>query len=119
MTKIRVEYTKNSMETEGMYVPELNLIILDGTRCEDTQKKCLLHELAHAKLHQDCHQLYTSCSVNRLKMEHEANTHMVDNLIDHALAKDDVELEDINWVDFASNFDLDPYLVRDVVSTKK
>lgn len=119
MSKISVEYTNEPMETEGMYIPELNLIVLDGTRCEDVQKKCLLHELAHAKLHREYKHMYVSSVSNRMKMEHEADTRMIDEIIDRALTNTDVDIRDMNWLDIANKFKLDPYIVKDVMFAKK
>lgn len=119
VSKICVEYTSEPIETEGMYIPELDLIILDGTRCEDVQKKCLLHELAHAKLHRQYKSMYVSSSSNRIKMEHEADTQMIDELIDRALTDSDTDIRDMNWLDIANKFNLDPYIVKDVMFAKK
>lgn len=107
------------MNTPGMYIPELNLIILDGTRCEVEQQKCLLHEMAHAKCHRNNHVEYKNGHVNRIKMEHEANHHMINELIDHTLMIDDIQLEDLNWLDFADTFGLDPIMVQHIFEHKK
>lgn len=119
MSRIHVEYTEVAMETEGMYIPELNLIILDGTRCEDTQKKCLLHELAHAQYHQADHNEYASCHVQRIKMEYEANIKMVEDMINHHLSSESLSISDLNWIDFAESVGVDPYLVKHVFDEKK
>lgn len=119
MSRIHVEYTDEAMETEGMYIPELNLIILDGTRCEDTQKQCLLHELAHAQYHQASHNEYASCHVQRIKMEYEANVKMVEDMINHRLSNENISIDDLNWVDFADSAGVDPYLVKHVFDKKK
>lgn len=118
MDKIFVEYTSEPMETAGMYIPQLNLIILDGTRCEDVQRKCLLHELAHAKYHSDAHLEYKNVAVHRIKMEHEANQHMANELVDYTLSNTNVDVKSLNWLDLANSFDIDPILIEDALKSR-
>lgn len=107
------------MQTPGVYLPSRNLIIIDGTRCENIQKKSLFHELAHARFHSKKRRQYQSCNANRMDMEVEANHCMIRKLIKHFIRKKKTNFNDVDWSEFSNKFNLDRSLVVKIAKTHK
>ena len=84
-------------------MPKFNLFIVDNTANENEINKAVLHELGHLIKHTNIKELYNCAPVCRLKMEHEANQFMVDELVDDYLENSNVEPETVNYIDFAND----------------
>ena len=101
--KVKLLYSNVQLDTVASYIPNFNLFIVDNTANEDEINKAVLHELGHLIKHTDIKELYNCTSVCRLKMEHEANQFMVDELIDDYLENGNIEPESVNYLNFAND----------------
>ena len=70
------------LENTAHYIPAFNMIVVNSCLSEFDSKMAILHELAHAMYHKDFYELYMKVKKFRSKMECEANTFMIDYMID-------------------------------------
>lgn len=101
--KVKLLYSSVQLDTVASYIPNFNLFIVDNTASEKEISKAILHELGHLIKHTDIKELYNCTSVCRLKMEHEANQFMVNELVNDYLQDSNTDPESVNYVDFANN----------------
>ena len=102
---IIVKYT-SEFESAGVYIPELNWIIINSNLNEYDQLETLLHELGHACQHHDCFELYNTTINNHLKCEYEADTFMIEELVEKCMSVNNIDIEQINYVNFIVDNDL-------------
>lgn len=102
---IIVKYT-SEFESAGVYIPELNWIIINSNLNEYDQLETLLHELGHACQHHDCFELYNTTLNNHLKCEYEADTFMIEELVEKYMSVNNIDIEQINYVNFIVDNDL-------------
>lgn len=102
---IIVKYT-SEFESAGVYIPELNWIIINSNLNEYDQLETLLHELGHACQHRDCFELYNTTLNNHLKCEYEADTFMIEELVEKYMSVNNIDIEQINYVNFIVDNDL-------------
>ena len=102
---IIVKYT-SEFESAGVYIPELNWIIINSNLNEYDQLETLLHELGHACQHHDCFELYNTTINNHLKCEYEADTFMIEELVEKYMSVNNIDIEQINYVNFIVDNDL-------------
>lgn len=95
------------IEERGHYIALLNLIIINSNLDEFEQIKSLLHELGHASNHQKNYLLYNRTVVLHSKMEAEADEYMTKFLIDKHLSDESIIPQDINYVRFIEDNELD------------
>lgn len=79
--EVKIVYD-DCLEIEGYYISILNAIVINNNLSDHNKKKVLLHELGHAAMHQDNYRLYKLAFVLRSKMEHEADSYMIDSFIE-------------------------------------
>ena len=101
--KVKLLYSSLNLDTVASYIPNFNLFIVDNTANENEINKAVLHELGHSIKHTNIKELYNCAPVCRLKMEREANQFMVNELIDDYLQDSSIELESVNYINFANN----------------
>ena len=102
---IIVKYT-SEFESAGVYIPELNWIIINSNLNEYDQLETLLHELGHACQHHDCFELYNTTINNHLKCEYEADTFMIEELVEKCMSVNNIDIEQINYVNFIVDNDI-------------
>ena len=102
---IIVKYT-SEFESAGVYIPELNWIIINSNLNEYDQLETLLHELGHACQHHDCFELYNTTINNHLKCEYEADTFMIEEIVEKYMSVNNIDIEQINYVNFIVDNDL-------------
>lgn len=85
------------------YISKYNAVIVDNTVNDKDIEKALLHELGHKIKHNQSNILYNCAPSYRLKMEHEANEFMIDELVSDYLANNDVDPKNVNYANFANN----------------
>lgn len=108
---VNVEYVNKRLDEPALFLPDVNLILVDATQDEYTQQKALLHELGHAAKHKDITCLYEATNTTHSKMEREANEFMVQEVVSEYLATTSISASEINWADFAKTHGLDCELV--------
>lgn len=114
--KVKLIYSNLQLDTVASYIPKFNLFIVDNTASEEEINKAVLHELGHLIKHTDIKELYNCTSVCRLKMEHEANQFMVDELIDDYLQDSNTDPESVNYIDFANNNHIhETYMIKQAI----
>lgn len=101
--KVKLLYSNLPLDTVASYIPKFNLFIVDNTASEEEINKAVLHELGHLIKHTNIKELYNCAPVCRLKMEHEANQFMVNELVNDFLQDSNADPESVNYVDFANN----------------
>lgn len=77
---IRVIY-EDHLEGDGLFIPNLKIIIINNDLNDFEKKKVLLHELGHAIEDSDTYHLYKLTSSLKSKMENSANRFMINYLI--------------------------------------
>ena len=75
-----IELVVMELEKRGYYFDELQMMVVNQNQSEEKQKQVILHELYHALNHSDFNALYSN-SVFHSKMENEANSSMINYLI--------------------------------------
>ncbi|MBO0482002.1 ImmA/IrrE family metallo-endopeptidase [Candidatus Enterococcus courvalinii] len=75
-----IELVVMELEKRGYYFDDLNLMVINQNQSEEKQKQVILHELYHALNHSEFNALYSN-PVFHSKMENEANTSMINYLI--------------------------------------
>lgn len=100
---VDVIYSDISLDTPATYIGKFNVAIVDGTLSETEINKAMLHEIGHAANHQNESSLYCSTASSHLKMEHEADKFMVNELVHEYLLQSGIDAKDVNYQDFANN----------------
>ncbi|WP_414838454.1 ImmA/IrrE family metallo-endopeptidase [Carnobacterium sp. TMP28] len=78
-----IELALIELENNGYYNSDLKTIFINQNLNEKRQKEVILHELGHALNHKEFSPLYSRSSF-KLKMENEANSFMMNNLIEES-----------------------------------
>lgn len=102
-TEITLIYSDVSLDATATYLPTLNIAIIDNTAKSEEIKKALLHELGHKIKHENVKELYHSAPSTHIKMEHEANEFMVNELVSEYINSNYADESTINFSDFATN----------------
>ena len=71
------------LEKNGYYDPKSKAMFINQNISYEKQKEVILHELGHALNHKDLSLLYSKPSF-RFKMENEANSFMMNSLIEES-----------------------------------
>ena len=100
---VDVIYSDISLDTPATYIGKFNVAIVDGTLSETEINKAMLHEIGHSANHQNESSLYCSTASSHLKMEHEADKFMVNELVHEYLLQSGIDAKDVNYQDFANN----------------
>ena len=116
---VNVEYVNKRLDEPAMFLPDVNLILVDATQDEYTQKKALLHELGHVSKHRNNGVLYEATQTMRAKMEREANEFMVREVVSEYLSTTTTDASEVNWADFAANRGLDYELVQSTLKKEQ
>lgn len=106
-------------EEPGIYLPHLNIIIINAMLSEFEKVKALLHELGHASKHHNNYKMYNLTFTLHSKMENEAEEFMVKKIVESRLADPDFNANSFNYVDFLESCDLDlsyEPVVKEIVS---
>lgn len=111
-----VEYS-SLLDHKGYSIEKLNLIVINSNISEKEQYEVLLHELGHIANHQGETCLYNQTKSMKLKMEYEANSYEVSQILDE-YKKNGMGLDKINYVNFAVNNHQDPFLVKSILNNK-
>lgn len=107
---IIVKYT-SEFENAGVYIPELNWIIINSNLNEYDQLETLLHELGHACQHHDCVELYNSTLASHSKCEYEADKFMLEELVENYMSINNLDASQINYVNFIVDNNLSTYYI--------
>ena len=102
---VKIKYS-GKIEVGGTYIASLNWIIINSNLREMDQYEVLLHELGHACQHRDCFELYNTTLNNHLKCECEADTFMIEELVEKYMSVNNIDIEQINYVNFIVDNDL-------------
>nr|WP_321315954.1 ImmA/IrrE family metallo-endopeptidase [uncultured Ligilactobacillus sp.] len=109
-------YSDIPLDTPATFISKFNVIIIDNTKSNNDIYKALLHELGHKIKHNEINVLYNSSPSCRIKMEHEANEFMINELITQYLKDNYMDANNINYVDFANDNMLDDInIVKDAI----
>jgi Zn-dependent peptidase ImmA (M78 family) len=100
----------DDLEKNAYYIPLLNLIILNSQLSDYERKKALLHELGHASLHQENSCLYQVTQTMHTKMEAEAEEYAAKKIVANYIEQVDSNPEQLNYLDFIAENELNPYL---------
>lgn len=87
------------LDREGLYIPDLNLIVLRSDLSEEMQQKIILHEIGHHLAHKEGTILYRM-QRERLKMEHEADCFMLKEEVKNYLSCNDIDKDNFNAINF-------------------
>lgn len=107
---IIVKYT-SEFESAGVYIPELNWIIINSNLTEHDQFETLLHELGHACQHHDCVELYNSTLASHSKCEYEADRFMLEELVENYMSINNLDASQVNYVNFIVDNNLSTYYI--------
>lgn len=107
---IIVKYT-SEFESSGVYIPELNWIIINSNLNEYDQLETLLHELGHACQHHDCVELYNSTLASHSKCEYEADKFMLEELVENYMSINNLDISQVNYVNFIVDNNLSTYYI--------
>lgn len=107
---IIVKYT-SKFENAGVYIPELNWIIINSNLNEYDQLETLLHELGHACQHHDCVELYNSTLASHSKCEYEADRFMLEELVENYMSINNLDASQVNYVNFIVDNNLSTYYI--------
>lgn len=77
---VKIFYT-DQLDGTALYVAKHNTVVVNTELSEFDTKLAILHELAHAMYHRDFYDLYKQVKKLHSKMEYEANTFMIDYMI--------------------------------------
>ena len=87
-------------DCNGFYLPAMNTIFINDSLSDEMKLGVILHEIAHCKKHKDKAILYKLATNERLKMEREANTFMLQEQLELYIRTNNIEKEDINAITF-------------------
>ena len=90
----------DDLPVQGVFLPDFNIIFINSDLDEHQQEFVLKHELLHCIEHKHQAGLYTATQAERLKMEAEANTFMLKEILNEYSLKTGVDVRDINPVRF-------------------
>lgn len=96
---VHIEFVK-FYDCNGFYLPAMNTIFINDSLSDEMKLGVILHEIAHCKKHKDKAILYELATNERLKMEREANTFMLQEQLELYIRTNNVEKEDINAITF-------------------
>lgn len=96
---VHIEFVK-FYDCNGFYLPAMNMIFINDSLSDEMKLGVILHEIAHCKKHKDKAILYELATNERLKMEREANTFMLQEQLELYIRTNNVEKEDINAITF-------------------
>ena len=105
-------------EDDAHYLPTLDIIVVNQNLSEFEQQKAIIHELSHAALHKNEHKLYMVTSRMHRRMETEANSYVIEQLVYHYAEY--TEPENANWIDFMERYDVEPeheFIVKEVMTS--
>lgn len=121
-SELGVDILENdSLDADGHYIAKYNLIVIKSSLSEKEKLKIILHELGHASKHHDNHYLYNLTFSLHSKMEYEATCFMIEHLLDSYLAKADLEPQDINYMKFIEDNNLNTkfeLLIKELLKEK-
>lgn len=101
------------MDRKGLYVPDINLIVLNSDLNEKEQIRITLHEICHHLKHKEEAILYKMQN-ERLKMEHEADCFMLKEEVKSYLACNNIDKDNFNVVNFLQSAGLSLKFESDV-----
>lgn len=112
----------DEIENDGFCVetPNINIIIVRSDLDSNHIEQVILHELGHVANDNDIVGEYNDC-VSRSQMEYKANYYMIEKLLDHWCAVNDIELCDVNYMTFLQVNNLSLQLIaitQKVLATK-
>lgn len=117
--ELNVEIAYLELEKDAAhYLPTLNLIIVNQNLSEFDQQKAILHELGHAAKHKHDYKLYWLVSSMHNRMETEADSYVIEQLVYHYAEY--TEPENANWIDFMERYDVEPeheFIVKEVMTS--
>lgn len=93
----------DDLPVQGVFLPDFNIIFINSDLDEHQQEFVLKHELLHCIEHKHQAGLYTATQAERLKMEAEANTFMLKEILNEYILTECVDIQDINPVCFLEN----------------
>lgn len=96
---VHIEFIK-LYDCNGFYLPAMNTIFINDSLSDEMKFGVILHEIAHCKKHKDEAVLYKLATNERLKMEREANTFMLQEQLELYIRTNNIEKEDINAITF-------------------
>ena len=104
----------DELDCGGLYVDELNWIIVDNRLNEHEQEKVILHELGHAAKQKGLSNLYNATTALHTKMEAEANRFMIrEELENYRLEYDETELSPVKFLEsFGLPLAFEPYVSK-------
>lgn len=102
--KVKIVYDE-CLENDGYYIALLNIIVINNKLSDALKVRVLLHELAHAAIHQDNYLLYRLAYSLRSKMENEAEEFMISETFESFIDSGLVDLSDINSINFLEQND--------------
>lgn len=104
---VHIKYD-SALDDDGHYISRFNIIVINDNLSEFDQMKTLLHELGHACLHYDKCELYEVTFAMHSRMEKEADSYMIGQLLSHYTALPEFELSSFNYMKFIEDTELDP-----------
>lgn len=110
----------DGIESDGYFIPSRKLMILNSKLSEEDMIKVAMHELGHYLNDDDVVGKYNDY-VARSQMEYKANYHMIEKILDHWCAVNDIELCDVNYMTFLQVNNLSLQLIaitQKVLATK-
>lgn len=101
--EITLIYSDCRLDTPATYISKYNAVIVDNTANNEDIEKALLHELGHKIKHENVKELYHSAPSTHIKMEHEANEFMVNELVSEYINSNYADASTINFSNFATS----------------
>lgn len=86
----------DNLDHWGYYIEAINVIVVNSRLSEEEQDLVILHELGHVINHTEC-DLYNSSPTNHIKSEADANSFMVEELVNEYSSIPDNETDDIDY----------------------
>ncbi|CAM3293443.1 ImmA/IrrE family metallo-endopeptidase [Vagococcus fessus] len=108
----------SDIKCNGMFVPSWKAIVINENLLNSNDVNfAVAHELCHLMSeHEELSALYTGSSVQRSKMEYEANYGAIMMLIDVYMKDNYIDLEDVNYLVFMKYFGI-PNNLNDCVES--
>ena len=96
------------LDADGHYIAMINTIVLDAQLAGLKRTLVLLHELGHACLHHNNHELYNLTASMHCKMETEADLFMINRIMERRFNDSDFDPDSFNYMNFLESYELNP-----------
>ena len=103
---VRIE-EHTGLDADGHYIAMINTIVLDAQLTGLKRTLVLLHELGHACLHHNNHELYNLTASMHYKMETEADLFMINRIMERRFNDSDFDPDSFNYMNFLESYELD------------